>query len=84
MECYCGNLGYDRYGVGDGCNNPCTGNSTQICGGGLRNSVYLIRKYNKTIKKSFSCFQFAEPEYECAILKVNLLFWKEERFATFS
>ena len=46
-ECYCGNSGYDRYGVGDGCNHPCTGNSDQICGGDWRNSVYLIRKYNK-------------------------------------
>ena len=45
-ECYCGNSGYDRYGVGDGCNQTCSGNSDQICGGAFRNSVYLIRKYN--------------------------------------
>ena len=43
-ECWCGNSGYDKYGPGDGCNLPCQGNKTQICGGANRNSVYEICK----------------------------------------
>ena len=44
-ECFCGNE-YDKYGraaAGD-CNMACAGNSSQICGGGWRNSVYKFGK----------------------------------------
>ena len=41
-ECWCTNSGYDRYGEGTGCDDPCPGNANQICGGSLRISVYLI------------------------------------------
>lgn len=41
-ECFCGNSGYNSYGSGEGCNLRCRGNSEQICGGELHNSVYQI------------------------------------------
>ena len=41
-ECYCGNT-YGGYGKADeaDCNTECNGNSTQMCGGDWRNSVYF-------------------------------------------
>ena len=40
-ECYCGDT-YGRYGKADeaDCNTECVGNSTQMCGGAWRISVY--------------------------------------------
>ena len=42
-ECYCGNS-YGKHGLSDeeDCDFPCDGNPKEICGGGLRNSVYTI------------------------------------------
>ena len=41
-ECYCDNV-YGRYGVDtEGCTIDCLGDSSQICGGLWRNSVYEI------------------------------------------
>ena len=38
-HCWCGNS-YGQHGAGTECLEPCAGNSTQICGGHLHNSVY--------------------------------------------
>ena len=38
--CFCGNLTYGVYGLSASCNTPCIGNSSQICGGLLVNSIY--------------------------------------------
>ena len=41
-ECWCGNS-YGSYGVDpNGCTTPCASNAGEICGGGWRNSVYMI------------------------------------------
>ena len=42
-ECFCGNT-YGQYGKANeaDCYLECAGNSTQICGGYWRNSVYLV------------------------------------------
>ena len=48
-QCWCGNT---LPGAGDRrpsseCNNPCSGDENQMCGGGLRNNVYRTgNKYN--------------------------------------
>ena len=41
-ECFCGDFYYDKYGkVSDHeCNETCPGNSSQICGGPWKLSVY--------------------------------------------
>ena len=39
IQCYCSNT-YGSYGFSSNCNMACSGNSNQICGGGLANSVY--------------------------------------------
>ena len=38
-ECFCGN-DYGTHGVSSNCNMECSGDSTEICGGGYANSVY--------------------------------------------
>jgi hypothetical protein len=38
-QCFCGNS-YGKYGPSTGCNEACTGDSTQNCGGGWANAVY--------------------------------------------
>jgi len=40
-QCFAGNS-YGRYGLSTGCNQQCTGNSNEICGGTWANSVYQI------------------------------------------
>jgi len=42
-ECWCGNA-FGRYGkdVFASCNSSCLGDRTQMCGAGLRNSVYAV------------------------------------------
>eukprot|EP00617_Octactis_speculum_P000222 CAMPEP_0185793144 /NCGR_PEP_ID=MMETSP1174-20130828/159310_1 /TAXON_ID=35687 /ORGANISM="Dictyocha speculum, Strain CCMP1381" /LENGTH=725 /DNA_ID=CAMNT_0028488261 /DNA_START=1161 /DNA_END=3335 /DNA_ORIENTATION=- len=40
-ECRCGNS-YGGYGDSSGCTSPCTGDSTEMCGGAWANSVYSI------------------------------------------
>jgi hypothetical protein len=39
QSCLCGNS-YGKYGPADNCNYPCTGDSSQMCGGYSANSVY--------------------------------------------
>ncbi len=41
-QCFCGDADtqYYRYGEGDGCDSKCSGDDSQTCGGGWRNSVY--------------------------------------------
>ena len=41
-ECYCGDSGYDQFGVSTDCNVPCSGDSKRICGGEDSLSVYKI------------------------------------------
>jgi len=43
-ECFCGNS-YDRLGTANNCNRPCSGNSTQICGGPWALSVYYTGRF---------------------------------------
>ncbi|XP_038072986.1 uncharacterized protein LOC119741307 [Patiria miniata] len=44
QECWCGNNDYDKHGEepDSDCQDVCTGNSDQICGGGWRLSVYRV------------------------------------------
>lgn len=45
-ECYCGNGLQSYSAVGfQGCNMPCTGNKTELCGGSNRLSVYNLTTY---------------------------------------
>lgn len=37
--CFCGNR-FGRYGRADRCDMPCNGDRSQICGGGMANSIY--------------------------------------------
>ena len=41
MACWCGNM-YGRYGPASNCDMPCNGNSSQICGGSMANSVMQV------------------------------------------
>ena len=42
VECWCGNS-YGKYGqFPNDCNSKCSGNKNQLCGGGLRNSIYSL------------------------------------------
>ena len=41
-HCFCGNS-YGRYGASTNCNMPCSGKSSEICGGGWANSVYRVQ-----------------------------------------
>jgi hypothetical protein len=44
-ECWCGDgVGYDLRPDSE-CNTPCSGDSSQMCGGGWRNSIYFIPEY---------------------------------------
>ncbi|XP_070557166.1 sialate:O-sulfotransferase 1-like [Ptychodera flava] len=47
-ECFCGH-DFDLYGKGDEstCNEKCSGNAQQICGGGWRMSVYRLLKWTR-------------------------------------
>ena len=45
VECYCGNSGYDQFGISTDCNVPCSGDSKRICGGDDSLSVYEIGTY---------------------------------------
>lgn len=46
QECYCGNGLQNYAAVGyTGCNKPCTGNKTEICGGSSRISVWNYTQY---------------------------------------
>lgn len=38
--CFCGNY-YGKYGESNNCNMKCSGNKSQICGGGWANSIYF-------------------------------------------
>ena len=44
--CLCGNS-YGSYGSSSNCNMPCSGNTSEICGGVMTNSIYST--------KCFSC-----------------------------
>jgi hypothetical protein len=39
-ECYCGNIGPTEAAFESDCNMPCAGNSAEMCGAGMRLSVY--------------------------------------------
>uniref|UniRef100_A0A1I8G3G0 WSC domain-containing protein n=1 Tax=Macrostomum lignano TaxID=282301 RepID=A0A1I8G3G0_9PLAT len=43
MQCFCGSS-YGRFGISNeaDCNYPCSGNSSQVCGGRWRNSVFSL------------------------------------------
>ena len=41
-ECYCGDFGYDLFGLSADCTTPCSGDSKVICGGDDSLSVYKI------------------------------------------
>ena len=41
-ECFCGNSGYDQFGLSTDCTTPCSGDSKVICGGDDSLSVYKI------------------------------------------
>jgi hypothetical protein len=44
-ECSCGDaVGYDRRPDSE-CNLPCSGDSSQMCGGGWHNSIYIVAPY---------------------------------------
>jgi hypothetical protein len=47
--CFCGDDNYGKYGPApeSDCNMPCSGNSSIMCGGGARNSIYTIPAKNK-------------------------------------
>ena len=49
--CDCGDK-YGVYGAGTGCDMPCTGDDTQICGAGMKNTILKIHigKYSYDIK----------------------------------
>ena len=43
QDCFCGNgSGFSSQGVSPKCTMPCTGNSSEVCGGPCANSVYWI------------------------------------------
>ena len=42
VECYCGDSGYDQFGISTDCNIPCIGDFNHICGGEDALSVYKI------------------------------------------
>jgi hypothetical protein len=43
QDCFCGNgTGFSSQGVSPKCTTPCTGNSSEVCGGPCANSVYWI------------------------------------------
>ena len=42
-QCFCGNGPYNSAGQGNACNSTCTGNQSEICGGGWANSVYTAK-----------------------------------------
>jgi hypothetical protein len=48
-HCFCDNS-YGKYGsdMDSKCNMRCSGNSRQMCGAGMRNSVYLIKGASKS------------------------------------
>ena len=41
-KCYCGDFGYDLFGLSADCTTPCSGDSKVICGGDDSLSVYKI------------------------------------------
>jgi len=59
-ECYCGNALQQYSAVGfTGCNMPCSGNSSEICGGNSRLSVYNLTSYvPPTIVKAVGSYAY--------------------------
>jgi hypothetical protein len=51
-SCFCGNS-YGRYGTSKNCTVPCSGNSTETCGGGWANSVFATGASGHV---AFGCF----------------------------
>ena len=44
-KCYCGNSGYDQFGISTDCTIPCIGDFNHMCGGDDSLSVYNIGTY---------------------------------------
>jgi hypothetical protein len=67
-SCLCGNS-YGKYGAADNCNYPCTGDSSQACGGYNANSVYSTggstTGSTTTTEKSSNCWDCITEERYC-------------------
>lgn len=44
--CFCGNNDYDKHGESTKCTKPCAGNTNELCGGHMANSVYKVQGNN--------------------------------------
>ena len=48
-QCFCGDSGYDKYGIATNCDMACAGNSQETCGGSIANQVYSLLEQCKFI-----------------------------------
>jgi len=55
FQCWCGNS-YGSQGLATNCQSACSGNQSEICGGGCANSVYSTPIPNCNRQIYFKCF----------------------------